>query len=108
MDCRYFRKYLMHRNPDTAETRTPTISGPRMFIVEASVANSSPFKTGAPATTGRERRNEKRAASVREKPRNKAIVMVEPLREVPGMRAAAWAQPMMIAFLNVRSAIGLL
>ena len=40
---------------------------------------------------------EKRAASDRSMPSSRAADMVMPERLVPGMRARAWAQPMMTA-----------
>ena len=59
------------------------------------------FKSAAPATTGSDRRKEKRAAASRLKPRNKAAVMVIPERETPGMSARHWARPIIRANFRV-------
>ena len=54
----------------------------------------------APAITGAESRNEIWALVLRVSPKNKAAVMVIPLRDTPGIKAKACAQPIKKTVLN--------
>ncbi len=47
-------------------------------------------------------RNEKRADAERVRPSASAAVMVIPEREVPGIRASAWAMPIQMTSVTVR------
>ena len=51
------------------------------------------LSTTAPAIMGAESKNEIRALTPRESPKNKAAVIVIPLRDTPGINASACAQP---------------
>ena len=51
------------------------------------------FSTPQPNMTGIARKNVNSAAAVREQPHSMPPMMVEPERDVPGMMASIWKQP---------------
>ena len=64
--------------------------------------SSNDFSIPGSRMAGIESRNENLAAADRLSPSNSPAVMVIPERDVPGIRASACAQPMMMMSLNVR------
>ena len=60
------------------------------------------FRTTAPPITGTDSSSENRAAESLSRPSCRAMVIVTPLREAPGISAATWATPINIACLAVR------
>ena len=58
-----------------------------------SAARPPILNTTAPAVTGIIIRKLRRAAASRSKPRKRLAVIVMPERDVPGLRASAWAAP---------------
>ena len=59
----------------------------------------APFKSVAPSITGAAIKNENSAAAVRETPSKDAPRIVEPEREVPGIKESTWKQPTLNAVL---------
>ena len=57
------------------------------------------YRTTAPPITGTDSSSENRAAESLSRPSCRAIVIVTPLRDAPGIRAATWATPIKIACL---------
>jgi hypothetical protein len=88
---------------EVKNVRAPTAMAPDEIGSPASTASPS-TSSPAPAIAGMPRRKEKRAASGRVKPSERAAVMVTPERLVPGISASAWAAPTAIAGHSVMSA----
>ena len=66
---------------------TATIPADMSWSFWGAAARLAPFTRLAPAITGNESNSEKRAALNLSYPSWRAIVMVTPLREAPGIRA---------------------
>lgn len=75
--------------------KNPRITGPVLIFARAVIFLISSIP--APTNTGIARKNEKRAASFRCIPKNNAVAMVIPDREMPGKMAIAWAHPIINA-----------
>ena len=56
-------------------------------------ATARPCSIPAPAITGSATVHDSRCASARAKPRQRAALIVAPLRDTPGISATAWARP---------------
>ncbi len=91
----------MAKYPATAEQMNPdpnaSLSGDNSMALN--------FRRPAPAMIGTESRKEKRAASRRSNPNAKAVVIVMPDRETPGMSAKPWLRPIAKAVCQERSGI---
>ena len=76
-------------NPPKKELAKPQNKGALKSVAESLVTSSN----AAPAIIGVESRKDNRADAWRDIPKNKAAVIVTPLRETPGIMASACAQP---------------
>ncbi len=77
---------------------------PKSILTGSSIPwlmTSKPSKPPAKRITGMESKKENLALEVLEKPRNKAALMVMPDLEVPGIKAKAWAKPIIRATFKV-------
>src|SRR5437762_3411630 len=86
----------MTKYPATPETSTliaSVESGKSRPPALCILSNLGTSVSTAPATTGADRRNEKRVAASRVKFRKSPVVMVIPERDTPGHNAMAWAVP---------------
>ena len=78
------------RIPRRRPATVATASGPRPTCCPSSPLRIDPNSTAPLNTTaGMDRRNEKRAALVRSRPKNRPAVSVAPERDTPGMSASA-------------------
>jgi len=97
-----FKKKRIHKYALIADTKVP------IPIANQSTASSfcnslSTCKPPASVITGIESKKEKRADAWRFIPNSRAAVMVMPERDVPGIKASAWAQPIMATSLHLIS-----
>ena len=85
----------------TNDTTHPTISTPISVPVAATPlsTNFSPLMADAPSMVGMAMKKENSAPALRPTPMRIAPRMVEPEREVPGIRLRHWKQPMSRAVL---------
>ena len=89
------------KNPITASAPIKALIKPQQSGAVKSLADNLPISNiAAPAIMGVESKKDKRALVLRESPKNKAAVMVMPLRDTPGIKAKAWAQPIKNTILN--------
>jgi hypothetical protein len=59
----------------------------------------------APISVGMARKKENSVAARRDSPKSRPPMIVAPEREVPGIRASAWAKPSLMASVSDRSSI---
>ena len=83
---------LMEINPKINEDINP-IKIDEKFIVKAVASSFINSKMALPRIIGRLRRKENSAASLLFTPHTIALVIVEPLREIPGNIANPWKIP---------------
>ena len=80
-------------HPAIPDVTMPTIIGTTSPSGMPSPARPAILNTTAPAVTGIIIKKLRRAAASRSKPRKRPAVIVMPDRDVPGLRASAWAAP---------------
>ena len=86
-------------SPLTSAATLPSVIAVNTGLVTA--VNSGSSNTPAPAIAITPSRNENSAAANGATPNASATATVEPLREIPGRIAIAWAQPMISAAAQV-------
>ena len=94
-----FTKNEIAAYPETADVRIPI---QKKGVVRFSKTYPI-FRIPAPKIMGMDKRKENFAALDRLNPKKRAMVMVIPEREVPGMRATACMVPMALACHHERS-----
>ncbi len=94
-------------NAVTMPTTSTTIS--ICVMAKPSSANLTAFTKPQPNMTGMARKNVNSAAAVREQPHSMPPMMVEPERDVPGIMASTWKQPILSAvFQSISSTLVIL
>ena len=83
----------MAPRPTAAEARNPRMQKEPSNVKEGCPSNLIASRKAPPATAGIESRNEKRTASLADKPLQSPPVMVLPLLEIPGIRATLCKAP---------------
>jgi len=92
--AKYFKKYLIVKYPKIVEEIIPIIKRSRFpFWRFPEIITSRNFFKPAPAIIGPEIIKANFAASALLRFKNKPAVIVEPDLEIPGIKASAWAKP---------------
>ena len=111
----FFTRFIIHfraKKPAKAAITIPKITQAVLISPIATIKPSSTtsfaWNTSDPKIAGMLIKKEKRVAFSRSTPANRPAERVEPEREMPGIIATAWVQPMMRAWVQVRlSRLGL-
>ena len=94
---RNLRKYFIIKYPTINAVRKPTRNKYCSVFSRVKILMSNIFFMPAPSTIGILNKKENLAASERFNFKTIPVIIVLPDRETPGIKANAWAQPMMIA-----------
>lgn len=88
----YFIKNLIAKTDTRKAVNTPAIKIAISNPVQEK-PNFTNFRALAPSITGIAKKKVNSAATKREAPNSKAVIIVTPEREVPGMSANSWNTP---------------